>query len=51
MKASPEFNTQIYQTMSQTLISIVKEDKSVDEALAAMQKELQERLELEKKKK
>ncbi|CAH8768660.1 extracellular solute-binding protein [Paenibacillus dendritiformis] len=50
VKASPEFNAQIYQTMNQTLICIVKEDKPVDEALAAMQKELQERLELEKKK-
>ncbi|MGG3841140.1 extracellular solute-binding protein [Paenibacillus thiaminolyticus] len=50
VKASPEFNAQIYQTMSQTLISIVKDDKPVEEALAAMQKELQERLELEKKK-
>lgn len=37
--------------MGQTLTSIVKDDKPVEEALAAMQKELQERLELEKKKK
>lgn len=50
MKASPEFNAQIYQMMNQALLSIVKEDKPVEEALAAMQKELQERLELEKKK-
>lgn len=49
VKASPDFNAQVYETMGQTLTSIVKGDKPVEEALAAMQKELQEKLDLELK--
>lgn len=50
IKVSPEFQGQVYDSMNQALVTIVKENVPVDEALEAMQKELQERLDLEKRK-
>jgi len=50
IKATPEFQGQVYDSMNQALVSIIKEDVTVDDALNAMQKELQERFELEKRK-